>query len=1307
MSQTQLARAANLSRQTIANALADRVSKRTIGLIDDILPGSPLRSRSSVWATATQINEWAGRRESQEELPRLIRRLVLVTTADVSSISFRASEGVQLGGTDGHVQSASGSAFVPAGASVWELSTNAAPTAKASKDYAKRSGSRTATYVSVSARRWPQKDAWAAQRRAERCWANVRAYDADDLETWLEEAPSVHLWFSRRIGVTPQDCVDLESWWAEWRGATDPPLSGEFLLSGRGAASSEITKKLAGATRVVSVRAESQGEAIAFFAATLGQAQGLDGDAMLARSVVVESESAWRHLVAATGPLILLPTFDLGDLVSSAMDGGHTVVLPSGSGDAEPDDAIDIGPIARGPVVDLLRPADSGPRDDAWEQAALARRSMTAFRRSRAIALSLRSPSWAEPAVARRLVGPLMIGSWNESHEGDRDAVAGVAGSGYDEVVGALLPFANTTDPLVRRRGSLWYLVSPQDAWRQLGAFVTRTDLKRFETLAFEVLGTVDPRLELGPEKRWMSGVLLPPPRQSPLLRRGITDTIGLLGSVGGADEPGLRNEILIGFADSLAHRVFARVREEPRLWTSLSAYLPDLAEGAPEIFLREIEHALEDPSKMLPNVFSDSEADTLFGTSSPHVDVLWALERLAWSARYLGRVVRILDRLDRIDPGGKMVNRPAATLRAIFLPWLPQTSATVEQRLAVLDSWAAQNSRGAWRTFISMLPEIHGVGHYGARPRWHDWCPDEGRRVTRGEYWQSVRFAAAKLVNLAGSDAARWRDLLEVLPQFPEPELVAVLERLRQLNPNEMTEDEKSAIWNGLRALVAHHRLFAEATWAMSPERVSAIDAVRNTFAPKDLAARFAWLFHYRPELPDAVSRIDDFAGYDAELTSRRKAAVAEILREAGQAGLDVVAGGAEDPQGLGVAVGQCGALGDENEFIAARLGHEHPPIHQLAWGYLNGRVSDVGESDGREWLLRKFDDQSLCWTPTQRAFLLLGVRPSPEIWTLAGTEADVSREYWTRLNPFVVADEDCEKAVLNYLLHNRNFTAIALLGSRAEKRSPSPSLILDVLEAAVFGESTDRPDGMFSFYIGKLLDATGQVTGADEMRVAQLELGLLPAIGRYERTPKTLTRVMLREPSLFVDAIKLVYKARNAPKDSDESADPDARARATRAYELLYSVRGIPGSSPDGTVDADALNGWVDAARADLATHDRLETGLQEIGRLIASTPKRGADGLWPCEAVRDLIERLESEDFERGLEMGLYNSRGATTRSITEGGGPERALAHQYRQSAQSIASKWSRTGGVLYSIADTYDYEAKHHDLDVAVREDLGN
>ena len=95
--------------------------------------------RSHALVTATDIEVWANYRVAQEDLPRLIRRLVHATATGVRRAGLRAGEGVQLPGWDGNVLVDQGSSFVPSGASAWELGSGQDPDEKANEDYRKRS----------------------------------------------------------------------------------------------------------------------------------------------------------------------------------------------------------------------------------------------------------------------------------------------------------------------------------------------------------------------------------------------------------------------------------------------------------------------------------------------------------------------------------------------------------------------------------------------------------------------------------------------------------------------------------------------------------------------------------------------------------------------------------------------------------------------------------------------------------------------------------------------------------------------------------------------------------------------------------------------------------------------------------------------------------------------------------------------------------------------------------------------------------------------------------------------------------------
>ena len=166
---------------------------------------------------SSEIDRWADLPDAHHRFPELIRRLVLATVSGPSRIDFPSGSSVRLSGWDGLVEVEEGNAWVPGGASAWELSceNNRALTGKATSDYRKRTTDPpgvdipATTFVFATPRRWTGKREWVTERRKEGSWYNVRAFDADDLVAWLEQAPEVSIWFAHLIGKLPASAEDI------------------------------------------------------------------------------------------------------------------------------------------------------------------------------------------------------------------------------------------------------------------------------------------------------------------------------------------------------------------------------------------------------------------------------------------------------------------------------------------------------------------------------------------------------------------------------------------------------------------------------------------------------------------------------------------------------------------------------------------------------------------------------------------------------------------------------------------------------------------------------------------------------------------------------------------------------------------------------------------------------------------------------------------------------------------------------------------------------------------------------------------
>lgn len=130
---------------------------------------------------------------------------------------------------------------------------------------------------------------------------------------------------------------------------------------------------------------------------------------------------------------------------------------------------------------------------------------------------------------------------------------------------------------------------------------------------------------------------------------------------------------------------------------------------------------------------------------------------------------------------------------------------------------------------------------------------------------------------------------------------------------------------------------------------------------------------------------------------------------------------------------------------------------------------------------------------------------------------------------------------------------------------------------------------------------------------------------------------------------------------------------------------------------VEAEVPTNWVERARESR----RLRVGDLQIGKVLASCPP-DPDGAWPCLAVRDLLERVESDEIEEGLGGEVFASLGVTTAGSWTAGDQERDHARLYREQAERFYDRWPRTAKVLSEAAEDFERAARRHDADAERR-----
>jgi len=1247
-------------------------------------------------------------------MPELLSKLIRAATGSAARIEFPSDESVQYEGWDGTCDIKTGTEYVPDGCSGWEIGTQHNKiTEKADDDYTKRTddprglNKAETSFVFVTPRRWAQKRKWAEAKRAEKDWRDVRAYDADDLAHWIELYPAAGHWLAVTLGKRPVGVQQLAEAWEEWSLSTELPLSTDLILSGRDEEATKILRWLRDDQSVLSIQAEAPDEAIAFLYAAIGQLPEPDRTAHYARSLIAGDAEAARKLGDSLSPLIIVLEDAEPGLAQRLASRGHHIFIahgPSGgTGPAlklsrPPRDAIEHALIGMG--LDREPHARTLARDAARSVAVLRRLMPSA---------PARVPTWARGNPSRCLVAALLAGAWDENSAGDKMALERLAGRPYETVVAELAPLVGHLERPLRKVGTVWKVASPRDVWFRLASRISSADFERFGDVAHDVLASNDPRFEMAPDERWLAGLKGIKPEYSSYLRRGLGETL-ILFSLYSSHAPSV-----VGAQAGVENLVRKLLENaDQQRWWSLTREFQLLAEAAPDTFLSVLDGASHEGKNI--DVLFAKEGDPLFGGGRNLAELLWALESLAWSPHYIGRVVGILVRLTARDPdpSSRDGNRPASSLRSVFLLWYPQTFAPLTARLRVLDQVRKREPDAAWYLMLGILPSGHGMAMPASHARWRDLSPDQQEEpITYALIAKGAEEIGSRLLADVGIRADRWRGLIKAFPNLPPEQRRTAIGQLRTEAGNVRDDDARAEIGGALRSLLSHHREFPDADWALPEEELGPIEMLYRVVQPGDVIKRSAWLFSHAVHLPVPVAKMVGGQHVDhsweldqKEAANQRRAVIIEILDARGAAGVWSLAQSVERPDLVGQALG---GVTDTNAAIDAIFVQALTEPDRVSEAAADGMVIAFLVRHGDAWA-----DQALSRAATERwgdeaTFRILQRLPETQAtWSrVAALGEAIDNLYWSRIHAWIGPEEggDPVYAVERLLKAGRARHALHLIGHRHNKVLPV-ELVIRVLNQAVKEPwtNTERNDTtMFQHYVVEIFKSLDKREVSGE-QLAALEWAYLPVFEYSDRPPRALQKALATQPRFFVEVIRRVYRPSEESGIEEPPPDDPEREEAIirQAYDLLRTWRRLPGTTDDGVMESAALETWVKEARIRAAQVGREAVADYCIGQVLAHAP-RDPEGIWPPVPVRDLIEITRSHDLEQGLHVGVHNSRGVTTRAPNDGGTLERDLAQFYRRCSEETALEWPRTSALLEQLAKSYEQEGARHDEDAERRD----
>lgn len=1259
-------------------------------------PGSPVGQWLRV--SREEFLEWVNTSGTERKLPELLGRLVEETTPRGTRMHMPTGIGTQSGGPDGEVRCDGPHPYVPQGHSVWELSIAKNANRKAEHDYAKscraflpeaRAG---LAYVAVNARAWTGARDFQEDKSAAGDFREVRAHNVDDLVAWLARAPETTVWLRELMGKPVVGVEPISRFWERWMASTVVPLDAGVVLAGRDESAATLRRRCR-AGGVLTVGGDGPREEIlVFIAAALAES-----DQHREALYIADMDAASRLLALPIEPnhtgAALTVVVDSVDVTRRLVPKAPQCVIVPVPGDRHAD--IDVGPLDSVKVAERLE-AHGIVHQTAWTLSHIGRRSLPVLRRKLALQPELHRPRWGETAdrVLRRC---LLLNRWDRSSPGDIETVERSVGKPYEDIEERLEQLGNDDPPLMRM-GSLWYAVSPADAWLVAGGRLQHDDLAEFADLAVEVLGEPDPLLGMNEEEQFQAAYEGTGPRHSERLKEGLAATLAVLATTDTPVPAQARHVV-----DGAVSQVLSSANSDPTLyrWAAIAPWLPVLAEAAPEAVLRAARSGLTQHAERFAAVFTHKEhgEDGFLRHLLKH-NFVAALDVLAWTPKHLGSAADLLAKLAGLDSGGGIGKEPARTLQDIFCPWKPNTSASAEERFAVLDELRRNHPPIAWQVMLSMLPSTHQAKSDGFTPTYRDW-KDHRKAVTYGEHDEVIARVSSILIADVALDPQRYGSLIARCGNIPPQSRAELRLHLRHIATSG-DEAARQAIWPALRKLVARHQEFSDTSWALRPEETAEFESLVPLLQSESFAELYGHLFESWVPFVDGVSARHD--GHDAReeaVKAHRVSAMTEIVRAGGVEAVEQFARSVEAPGLVGTALADAAGGDNTDTQVLMRLDSPDTAVAAAARGYFVTRFRTSGW-DPLDALLADTEV-----SPAAAADLLRASDDPAGAWErVDAAGAEVQDEYWSR---FTRWDLRLGDALVPEAIRRLN---------RAGRPSESASLLAwcefrhrdDPEFAHAAAETLEQlTDGCDSTQLGHdtiedLLAVLNQhVDTLGEPRVQRIEWACLPELVWGAKTP-CLHKAMAEDPDYFAQVAEIAYGRTSNKADSDEEGRDVGEHQArvpSAAYGLLREWSRSPGLDTEGNINAALLGEWTTQARARLAEVGHPQQGDIAIGAALAASPA-ASDGQWPAPAVCDLIEAISSDEIDLGFSMAVSNSRGVVSGSIWEGGRQDRELAEKHRQLGQQLKPKWHRTAEIFSRLADECDYMALDDDARVEAR-----
>ena len=1223
----------------------------------------------------SQIEQWADTYNAKGDFPLLIQKLVYASTAGLTKCNIPFGSAVNMGGFDGEIESIQGSPYIPKGKCILEFGTNKDFKTKAEGDYTTRTENdyeglikSETTFIFITPRCWGNKKDWEEEKKANSIWKDVRVYDSILLAQWVLSVPSVDIWFSKLIGMPADHLIsgrDRLKELLEWKNIK---LDATFFTAGREEIAMQLKDFISGPT-IRAYRASSKEEALGFILAAGMLFPEKEQKDYYARTIVVDDKAAFRHMGVQTGMINLVPEFDDPSVLFQAVANGKIVLVPLGPGDDFNLEVVEL------PSPDRFRLEEALKKSGLEEE--MSKRlvkdcscNLTMIKKS--LGFPTFRVDWLHNDDVTEIVPALIVERWNENYDGDKEVMAILSKKDYCDFRISMVQWSQKPVPPVMSVGTLWRITSPLSLWSDLSSHVGLEYIEKLKEISVKVLTCEDETY-------------------SHQIKQGLLNSLIILGWHG--------NQIIKGehCLQKIVDDVLRQVIDGTSIsrWNSLANVLPFIAEASPSVFLSEVKRSLKEENSAIMSLFN--EKDGIIVPESNHPYLLWALESLAWLPESLKDVTEILLILSEKDPGGKLSNRPFNSLMEIYLPWLPHTTATIDQRFAVIDVLLKSKFIKNWDLLISLLPKKNGVSSGTHQPKWRGYDLVIPKGASYEDIWKTTEFAIEKLMEIFDCDDHRMAELVDKIEPIPHvfrrKLIVWIKGKIASLSGYypETRKELRETLWY-------QNVIKPDNDLRMTDEEISDIKSAYESLTPNDIVEKNKWLFdEMSPRFPKEKEEGIEDDPYD------NMRALDKIRNEAVKEWLDIfpleiildIRKHIKEPYEYGRSLGNFFSNSELTKKVLSLISNKDEK--RFVNGFIRGYEGAAGEKD----LIKYLDGQCHSMSEEDISAFLLYMWPSQDLFDYIETLPEgIQKSYWTNYHSGTYGPFGDNTIYVLNKLRSVGRSLDAMNGSWHYCKD-LPTEILQNLLVECLDCSLDVNEKIDMLALESYMEELHKRTDANKETLFKLEWLFVPLM-RHHSSKSIVSLIyekMAEDPQLFVELLTYLYRPEHE-SDEDMSKGESGeesmvkKNNALRAFYLLREWNTIPGVDQEGNIDMAYLRAWTLKSIQLAKENDREKFAYHQIGELFSKYPEGVRN--WPPMELFGLMEELNSESLFHNYNIGMFNKRGFTSRGSYDGGDIERNNAEYFMELSKKCQLLCPHVAKVFEDLSVQYQGMAREMD-----------